>query len=261
MIINGEKIADEIVAELKKKPKPRKSLAVVQIGDEPTMVSFIKRKEKIARKLGVDFQIHRISTSIDNEGLRDKVSKIAGDPNCGGIVLQLPLPEHINRDEIIKAIPPEKDVDNLTGKSSVSAPAVGVVEEIIKTKNYQLKNKRAAVVGLGFLIGKPVSEWLRNKCSKLQTLESGSDFSTLKEANLVVSGVGLAGLIKPDMLRKDAVMIDFGYDFKSSKVYGDFDVSQLSNANGQLLSYTPTPGGTGPILVVKLFENFYKLNP
>jgi methylenetetrahydrofolate dehydrogenase (NADP+)/methenyltetrahydrofolate cyclohydrolase len=255
MIINGEKIAEEIIAELKKKPESKKFLAVVQVGDEPTMVSFIKQKEKIAKITGVGFQIYKYPADIKSDELKKEVLKIVGDENCGGVILQLPLPGHINRDEIISFLPPGKDVDNLTGRAPVLPPAAGVVEKILQTINYNPQTAKVAVVGTGLLVGKPVSGWLKSKCSELRTLSSGDDLGILKQADLVISGVGSAGLIKPEVLKEGAVVIDFGYDTKDGKLSGDFDTDSTT-----AVTYTPTPGGTGPVLVAKVFENFYRLN-
>ncbi|KKU94470.1 MAG: Bifunctional protein FolD [Candidatus Jorgensenbacteria bacterium GW2011_GWA1_48_13] len=259
MVIDGKKIAEEILGDLKTRPRPAKFLAAVLVGDEPAMVSFVKQKEKIARVLSVDFRIRRLPENIKESDLRTEVLKVAGDKNCGGLILQLPLPENVNRGEIIKIIPPEKDIDNLSGKSSVSSPAVGVVETIIQNLKFKIQNSRVAVVGLGFLIGKPVAEWLKGKCSELYSLDSSNDLGILKQADLVISGVGKAGFIKPEILKDGATVIDFGYDFKDGKISGDFDADSTTY-NLQPITYTPTPGGTGPILVAKLFENFYKLN-
>ncbi|MBI2515081.1 hypothetical protein HYV91_02785 [Candidatus Wolfebacteria bacterium] len=139
-------------------------------------------------------------------------------------------------------------------------PAVGVVEEIIHASGFTLHDSRVAVVGLGFLVGKPISEWLRDKTKELYLLDKGDDFSVLKNADLVITGVGQAGIIKPEMLKDGAGVVDFGYSIDTAgKIHGDFD-TQLPVTNYQLLRfYTKTPGGTGPILVAKLFENFYSL--
>ncbi|MBI2591404.1 MAG: hypothetical protein HYW34_01875 [Candidatus Brennerbacteria bacterium] len=139
-------------------------------------------------------------------------------------------------------------------------PAVGAVQEILFATSYSLLAKKVAVVGLGCLIGKPIATWLAGQCPEIYLLARGSDFNLLKQADLVISGVGKAGLIKPDMLKDDAGIIDFGYEYSGGKPAGDFDVSQLSDVKSQLAFYTPTPGGTGPIVVAKIFENFYKLN-
>ena len=138
-----------------------------------------------------------------------------------------------------------------------------------------LKNKIVAVVGRGFLVGKPIAEWLNGKCGKLIVLNSKSNLRDLQEADLVITGVGKAGLIKPTMLKPGAGVIDFGYDVKKirhekgemgKKIFGDFDSSSLVPNLSPLLShlsfsfYTPTLGGPDPILVAEIFKNFYKLN-
>jgi len=180
---------------------------------------------------------------------------------------------------VLNAVPREKDVDVLgeralgafyAGRNPVLPPAVGVLGEILRATNFDLQKSIVAVVGLGALVGKPVSMWLMRKVKGLHLLRSVSDFSVLKDADLVISGVGNVGLIKLEMLKPGAGVIDFGYDTKhetqnmehetsgGKKIYGDFDTSgHMLHAVG---FYTPTPGGTGPILVAEVFENFYKLN-
>jgi len=259
MLIDGRKIAEEIIGKLKTRPKPLKTLEVILVGVNADTESFIKQKDKIAKELGVDFKVHRLPEEVTEKVLREKVAALAGDENCGGIILQLPLPEKINRDKIIKAIPPEKDVDNLTGRASVLAPAALTVETIIQNLKFKIQDARVAVIGLGFLVGAPVAEWLKNKCAELYLLDKNGDWGILKQADLVVAGVGKAGIIKPSMLKDGATVIDFGYDFKDGKIFGDFDTKANEANKRKTISYTPTPGGTGPILVAKLFENFYKL--
>ncbi|MEE8131765.1 MAG: bifunctional 5,10-methylenetetrahydrofolate dehydrogenase/5,10-methenyltetrahydrofolate cyclohydrolase, partial [Candidatus Paceibacterota bacterium] len=209
-------------------------------------------------------------SGFQNDGLREFVLKIALLKNVGGVILQLPLPDNLNRHYILNVIPREKDVDVLgeralgafyTGRNPVLPPAVGVVDEILKAKNLKLKDSRVAVVGAGFLVGKPIAVWLMDKVKELAVFKRGSDLSELKNFDLVVSGVGQAGIIKPEMLKDGAGIIDFGYSVKNGKICGDLETNQLINKlTNQLSFYTPTPGGTGPILVVKIFENFYKLN-
>ncbi|MBI2033623.1 MAG: hypothetical protein HYT13_00810 [Candidatus Liptonbacteria bacterium] len=115
-----------------------------------------------------------------------------------------------------------------------------------------------AVVGTGFLVGKVIVTWLLGKVRELYVLDRGSDFGVLKNMDLIISGVGKAGLIKPEMLKSGALLIDFGYD----NGRGDFDAASLSSPTYNLkpITYTPVPSGTGPILVAKIFENFYSLN-
>ena len=273
-IIDGKQIAGEILERLKTLPKPGKFLAGVLVeatrstdstgspqassGQESASASFLKRKEKTAKELGIDFRLYRFPVDITNDALREEVGKIAAHKTCGAVIVQLPLPEQINRHYILNAIPREKDVDVLgeralgafyTGRNPVLPPPAGVVKAIIE-------NLRVVVVGRGLLVGRPVALWLMGQVRELIVLGRNADLSILKEADLVISGVGKAGIIKPDMLKPEAGVIDFGYD--SGR--GDFDSQLLAASSQQPTFYTPTPGGTGPILVAKLMENFYVLN-
>ena len=228
--------------------------------------------------MGVDFRIYKFpadltsspQAEIKNDDLRKEVGKIALLKPVGGVIVQLPLPTHLNRHYILNVIPREKDVDVLgeralgafyVGRNPVLPPAVGVVEEILQDTKYKIQDTKVAVVGLGFLTGKPIATWLMDKAKKISIFKRNNDLSELKEYDLIISGVGQAGIIKPEMLKKGAGIIDFGYSFdENGKISGDFD-TQLPITNYQLLNfYTPTPNGTGPILVAKIFENFYKLN-
>ncbi len=283
--IDGKKIASEIIGELKKKPKPEKFMAAVLVGSDTASVNFIKQKEKTAEELGVDFRLYNFSAGLNNDELREEVRKIAEHKTCGGVIVQLPLPEQINKHYVLNVIPREKDVDVLgeralgafyAGRNPVLPPAVGTVQTIFENCKLEIENCRVAVVGLGFLIGKPVGTWLMGKAKEIMLLDKFSDLSIIKNADVVVLGAGQAGLIRPEMLKDGAGVIDFGYNVaqapprtdadstrtnaETKKISGDFD-TQLPAISYQLLNfYTLTPGGTGPILVAKLFENFYALN-
>jgi len=274
IIINGKNIAQQIIADLKNKPKPTKKLVAVLVGENPASKSFLKQKERIAGELSVQSELKEFTENITEEYLKDEIKKIGEDKTVGGIILQLPLPQGFSREEIVKTINPEKDVDNLTGQSSVLAPAVEVVRDILSsviasersergnlTEEY-LKDKTVAVIGHGFLVGQPVAKWLQDQGIKYKIFDLGSDLAELKDYDLVVSGVGKAGLIKSEMLKEGAGAVDFGFDMKDGKISGDLDVSnfKLETLNLKLGFYTPTPGGTGPMLVAELFRNFYRLN-
>jgi len=302
-IIDGKAIAQKIIDKLKSQKTPEKILAVIQVGENPVSASFIKQKEKVAKELGVDFRLYEFDEGISQDNLRKEVVKISNLKKVGGIIIQLPLPKHINNQYVLNAIPREKDIDVLgeralgafyAGRNQILPPAVGVVEELLRTTNYELQIKKVAVVGLGRLVGKPIAVWLMKKCKELYLLDQESDLShsasflqqssgqagqaILKQADLVICGVGKAGIIKPDMLKNDASVIDFGYDINHEtynikhetsekeyenkiKISGDFDPSDVTSYMLHVTCfYTPTPGGTGPVLVAKIFENFYTLN-
>ncbi len=268
-IIGGKAIASDIIERLKSRPLPKRFLGAVLVGDDKSSISFLKQKEKTAKELGVDFRMYRFPKDITNDELRGEVGKIAAHKTCGGVIVQLPLPEHLNQYYVLNAIPKEKDVDVLcgqalgafyVGRSEVLPPAVGTVNEIISTLNIELENCSVAIVGLGILVGRPIANWIMRRAKETMLLRSTSDLIALKDADIVITGTGRAGLISPDMLKDGASVIDFGYGTVEGKYSGDLDARELAVRAERLGFYTPTPGGTGPILVAKLFENFYELN-
>ncbi len=261
--INCRKIAEEIIERLKSRPRPEKTMVAVLAGENPASLSFLKQKQKIAGQLGINFKIYGFPEKINGNDLKKEIEKISSLKEVGGIIIQLPLPSHLNRDLILSAVPAKKDVDVLAGHNQVLPPPIGVVKEILSNQKLSLKPLKVAVIGQGFLIGKPITDWIKDKCQKLYVLDEGDDFNILKQADLIISGVGKAGLFNIEDLNENATIIDFGYGIdENGKIKGDFNPSQLSNfpANQSSISYTPTPGGTGPILIAKLFENFYELN-
>ncbi len=269
MKIDGKNIADEIILRLKEEQKPKKILAIILVGDDSRSLSFIKQKEGAAEKLGIDMRLYKLKEILGNDGLRKEVGRISAQKTVGGVLVQLPLPSSLNEQYILNAIPREKDVDVLgeralgafyAGRNTVLPPAVSVVEEILNKMRIEPRNTTMAIVGLGSLIGKPISIWaIGQKFKEIILLRNGSDLTLMSAANIIISGVGRAGLIAPKILKKDAGIIDFGYSYSGDgKLSGDFDASD-EDAIEKLGFYTPTPGGTGPILVAKLMENFYKL--
>jgi methylenetetrahydrofolate dehydrogenase (NADP+)/methenyltetrahydrofolate cyclohydrolase len=283
MKIDGKKTAQEIIKKLKERSAPKAVFAAVLVGGDSASISFLKKKEETAKELGVDFRIYKFDEKIKNDDLRDKIGKLASSKSIGGIIIQLPLPEHLNKHYVLNAVPREKDVDVLgeralgafyADRNPILPPAVGVVEEIIKclpaealAKEGGLKTKKVAVIGRGLLVGKPASLWLQDRVAELSVFSSQTENmkDKLKDFDVIVSGVGKAGLFSAKDVKENALVIDFGYDFNPSagggKISGDFD--QVLNSEFLIrnsISYTPTPGGTGPVLVAKLFENFYELN-
>jgi methylenetetrahydrofolate dehydrogenase (NADP+)/methenyltetrahydrofolate cyclohydrolase len=276
-IVDGRKIATGVLARFREQPRQNRFLAAVLVGDDKSSVSFLTQKERTAKELGVDFRIYRFPADIKNDDLRREVGKIVAHKTCGGAIVQLPLPDHLNPHYILNVIPPEKDIDVLgertlgafsVGRSRVLPPAVGTVEEIIsnvrssmEVEPWKLENRSVAVVGLGLLVGRPIANWIMRRAKQTILLRSTSDLALLRGADIVITGVGKAGCIVPKMLADGAGVIDFGYGTLNGKYSGDLDTRDLAVSNRSPIAwYTPTPGGTGPILVAKLFENFYRLN-
>jgi len=276
MIIDGKTIANEIVSRLRVSPKPAKFFGAVLVGDDPASLNFLKQKERVAHELGIDFRLHQLPLGITTDALRAEIGRLAAPKTCGAFIVQLPLPAAINRYYVLNAIPREKDVDCLseqalgafyTERGKIAPPSVATVEEILRREYREFQNKpgvlrelKAVVIGAGFLIGKPVGFWLQNRVAELVVLDASvkNIHDKLGDADIVIAGAGHPGLFNTSHLKEGAIVIDFGFNRTADgKIIGDFDPSGAEEKN---IRYTKTPGGTGPVLVAKLYENFYALN-
>jgi methylenetetrahydrofolate dehydrogenase (NADP+)/methenyltetrahydrofolate cyclohydrolase len=277
MIIKGRPIADRIIQDLKTKLTAHpieKFMGAILVGGNPASINFLKQKEKVAKELGVDFRLYKLPEDITTDTLREEVGRLSRVKNCGGFIVQLPLPKHVNAQYIVNAVPKEKDVDLLgeaalgafySERHSIVPPAVGATIELLHAVSLQnLREVNVVLMGAGFLIGRPIGLYLQNKVKQLAILDSKVKDPNpwLKEADLVVSGVGKANLFSATQLKPGAIVFDFGCEEVGGKIVGDFDAEPLKaeSYNLEAISYTPTPGGTGPILVAKLYQNFYLLN-
>lgn len=258
MKIDGGQIASEILKKLKQKGSPEKTLAAILVGENKQSESFLRQKGKAAEELGVGFSVYKLSEELNDEELKTKIEEISNREDIGGVILQLPLPKGTDTEKAISSIPTKKDVDALGSASKVFPPAIEVVKEILERTNTDISKSSFAVVGVGRLVGKPVSDWLGGKCKKLYLIDEGNDLESVRDADVVISGAGVAGLINPGELKSGAGVIDFGYSYGEGVLSGDLRIENGEEPS-RIKFYTPTPGGTGPILVAKLFENFYKL--
>jgi methylenetetrahydrofolate dehydrogenase (NADP+)/methenyltetrahydrofolate cyclohydrolase len=243
VIVDGRKIAEEILAGIGEKLKGRTLGVVVNTGDVASD-SFVKTKERVAAGLGVT--LRRFTPEHIDEALA-----------CDGVVVQLPIQ---NADELIAKVPSHKDVDALGSNLLVRAPVAAAVAEIIARTGIDVRGKKAVVVGEGRLVGKPVFEMLQKMgaMASVVSLEQGAMLE-LRYADIVVSGAGSPGLIKPDMLKKGVILIDAGTSedaaSASRRIVGDCDPLCADVAS----VFTPVPGGVGPIAVAMLFKNLFTL--
>jgi methylenetetrahydrofolate dehydrogenase (NADP+)/methenyltetrahydrofolate cyclohydrolase len=288
MIIDGRKIADGILAEAAKEVKALRQtqgkppyLAAVLVGDDAGSRGFLELKKKGAEGIGIDFRIYEFPEKISNGELRKKLNQIVKATTCGGMIVELPLPPHLNTQAILNVVPEGKDPDVLSqkaqgaffaGRSEISPPSVETVKSILEEYKIEPKGKTAAVFGYGLLVGKPVSHWLASQGAAVTVInEFTSEPAELsKKADIIVSGVGKPGLIGPDMIKEGAVVIDFGYSGAKTQneilgspehsarqnVLGDVDFEEVGKKASLI---TPVPGGTGPIVVAAVLKNFVKM--
>ncbi len=261
MVINGKMLADKIIGQLKKEFKklPQLTVGAVLVGGNAASLSFIKQKAKMAEKSGTGFKVFKFSSRIAAARLKREILKLNNNKNINGIIVQLPLPKHVNPDKILAAINPKKDVDALSKRPLVLAPTAGAVDYVFKKYKINFKNQSILIIGRGRLVGQPVYKWLakENKQVKVIDIRQKNQLTKLaRKADIIISGAGKAGLIKGDAVKKGAVLIDFGFDKSGGKIMGDFDFESCAKKEKLI---TPVPGGMGPIMVAMLFKNLITL--
>ncbi len=247
MIIDGKKISEKILEELKNKIKKEKlklKLAVVLVGDDYASNVYINRKKIACEKVGIGFELFKFLSDISEGELKEKIKEIACKPEVSDIIIQLPLPDKFDAEDILNVIPNNKNTEFIS-------PVVSAVEKIFREYNISLKNKKIVLVGRGKSAGGPLADWFSKNNLKFYNMEE------IKNADIVISGVGKPGLITGDMIKKGAVVIDIGFSLdKNKKAKGDVDFESVSKKASYI---TPVPGGVGPITVACLLENLAKL--
>lgn len=260
MILDGkalsQKIENELIAKVTGLNKSV-TLAVVIVGDDPVSVKYINRKKAVGERVGVDVQLFEYEADITEADLTLEVSKLVARADIDGILVQLPLPDHINREKIINLIPPAKDPDSLGEDAKVPSPVVRAVQEILKFGQIELEGKKVVVVGQGKLVGKPVALWLASNGYDGTVVDSKVvDVGAItRHADILILGAGQPGLIKPDMIKEGVVIIDAATSEASGRLAGDADPACADKS----ALFTPVPGGVGPLTLVLLFANLLDL--
>ena len=269
MVVDGKKIAEDIKCELKRDVELLSHtpvLALVVAGEDPVIEKFIGIKKRFAKSIGVHIKEHRFSETIGTDVLLGKVEELALDESISGIIVQLPLPKHIEIDTILGAIPASKDVDVISkegvalfesGGSYILPPVVGAFAEIIKREKIEVKDKNVVVIGRGSLVGRPAALWFKTKGANVKILDKTVVDITLEvqKADILISGAGCPGLVKPKMLKDGVVLLDAGTSEASGRLAGDADPFCAEKCS----VFTPVPGGIGPITVAVLFRNLFIL--
>jgi methylenetetrahydrofolate dehydrogenase (NADP+)/methenyltetrahydrofolate cyclohydrolase len=261
-IFDGRALADSIYRQLLERrahiDRPIR-LGILVCDPDLATESFVRIKTKRAEALGVILERIDAPKGSRTEDLVVAVKRLA--TSTDGVVVQLPLPQAIDTDEVVGAIPRHKDVDALSPLFSeeermVRAPVALAIREILKSAGIDSKGKRAAVIGRGRLVGAPVTRMLEGEGAEVSsiTLEEGS-MDDLKHADIIVSGAGSPGLIKAGHLKVGAVLIDAGTAEQAGVIAGDADPRCIEVVS--LL--TPIPGGVGPVAVAMLFQNLFDL--
>lgn len=269
-VISGTQIAQEIreqitkeVAEIKASTGVTPGLAVVIVGENPASQVYVRQKEKACEETGIYSEKHALPADVSQEELLSLVERLNQERKIHGILVQLPLPEHLNETEVLYTIDPSKDVD---GFHPVSIGKMVIGEEtflsctpqgimvLLEKAGVDLSGKEAVVVGRSNIVGKPVSMLLLQKHATVticHTRTKDLAFHT-KRADVLVVAAGRPEVIKGDMVKEGAVVIDVGVNRVNDKLVGDVEFASVSE---KAAAITPVPGGVGPMTVTMLLQN------
>jgi len=279
-ILDGKQTAQSISNRLKEEiskyltqGKRAPKIDIILVGDDYASKMYVDMKSKKALDLGIQVNVHTYPKDISQEQVESVIKQLNEDINIDGIMVQLPLPNHIQESKILELISPDKDVDGLTstnlGKlfkndSSAIAPATakGVIE-LLKEYRVQIEGKRAVVIGRGDISGLPISAMLQNENATVTICHSRTQ--NLKEicskADILVSSIGRAEYINSEYVKEGSIVVDIGTNRNAQgKLVGDIDFNSVKDIAEYI---TPVPGGIGPMTIVCLFDNLieaYKKN-
>lgn len=272
-IIDGKQLSNQIKEQLKEKVIEFNNkynrditLAVILVGENPASQVYVKNKIKACEYIGIKSLSYKFPQTTSEKEVLELVDSLSNDNTVDGILVQLPLPQHINEDKVLSHISPEKDVDGFTsinignlllGKPcTVSCTPQGIIT-MLKSQNIELTSKNAVVIGRSNIVGKPISLLLlRENCtvtichSKTQNIDK-----ICKKADIIIAALGKPKFVTKNMVKKGAVVIDVGINRTENGLVGDVDYENVSKKTSYI---TPVPGGVGPMTIATLMENTYK---
>ena len=253
MIIDGKKASAALRKELKEKVS----------GEDPPSKIYVKNKEKSAVEVGINSEVIHYPDNIEEKVVLDKIKELNKNDKVSGILVQLPLPKHIDKRKVIETIDPSKDVDglhpvnvgNLTSGYDSTIPCTPLgCYLLIKNTEKNLNGKHAVIIGRSNLNGKPMTQLLlKENCTVTITHSKTKDLKAeCKRADIIVAAVGKPKLVKADWVKKDAIVIDVGINKTDSGLVGDVDFDEVSKIAKAI---TPVPGGVGPMTIACLLSN------
>lgn len=268
-LLEGRPIAEKIKEQLKKEIESFKTipaLATIQVGENSQAAIYLKSQKKLTKDLGIEFQEHLLLNSTTELELINYIDKLNKDKKVTGILLQLPLPSHINSKNIPIHINPLKDVEGMHpenvgqaifGKMRIGSCTALAVMELIQSTGVDLYGKEAVIVGHSEIVGKPVSLLLLDRFATTTTChiatgQRGYLPTHVKRAEILVVAVGKPGIIQGEWVQEGAIVIDVGINRMGDKIVGDVEFEKAFERAGYI---TPVPGGVGPVTVVMLMRN------
>ncbi|HEO3236508.1 TPA: bifunctional methylenetetrahydrofolate dehydrogenase/methenyltetrahydrofolate cyclohydrolase [Streptococcus agalactiae] len=273
-LIDGKALSQKMQAELGRKVERLKEqhgiipgLAVILVGDNPASQVYVRNKERSALEAGFKSETLRLSESISQEELIDIIHQYNEDKSIHGILVQLPLPQHINDKKIILAIDPKKDVDGFhpmntghlwSGRPMMVPCTPAGIMEMFREYHVDLEGKHAVIIGRSIIVGKPMAQLLLDKNATVTLTHSRTRnlSEVTKEADILIVAIGQGHFVTKDFVKEGAVVIDVGMNRdENGKLIGDVVFEQVAEVASMI---TPVPGGVGPMTITMLLEQTYQ---
>lgn len=272
-VINGKKISSEIKDELKSRVAELKAegktiaLAVIQVGNDPASSVYVGNKKKACAYIGIESLSYELEEQTTEDELLKLIDKLNMDDKVNGILVQLPLPKHIDENKVIQAISPKKDVDGfhmqnvgalcVGGDGYVSCTPLGIIE-LLKRSGISIEGKNCVVLGRSNIVGKPMSLLLLRENGTVTVCHSRTqDIKTItRQADILVVAIGKPRFVDETFIKEGAVVIDVGiHRNEENKLCGDVDFERVAPHTSAI---TPVPGGVGPMTIAMLMNNCVK---
>lgn len=268
-VLDGKELAKGVLAQAKNEIDNlleqgfRPKLAVIQVGDDPASSLYVEKKKIACQALGIDFDFYPYDEKIAQKDLLNTIRELNDKFHTHGILVQLPLPGHLDREKTLNAISPLKDVDGFTsfnlgllehGKEGfVSCTALGILK-LVESTGLKLEGSNACIVNHSVVVGRPLASLLLNRGATVTVCHehTANLAAHTSMVDLIVTAVGKPGLIRAEMVRDGAVVIDAGISRREARVLGDIDFEAVSEKASFV---TPVPGGVGPMTVACLMKN------
>ena len=266
-LINGQKISNKILAGLKRKTEKLKTkpfLAVILIGKNPASNLYVKIKEKRAKEINIGFKKYLLPGKTKQSKIIGLITELNNNPKVTAILVQLPLPRHLDTYKIISTIDPNKDADGLHPKHlnqlkrgqtpSILPATTGAIIEALKSTRINLKNKSVAIVGKSKIVGLPTYYYLKKRVKQINIYNSKTKNlpGKCKRTDILIVAIGQPNFITANYVKKNAIIIDVGINKVSGKTVGDVDFESVKKKAAWV---TPVPGGIGPLTVSMLLKN------
>lgn len=268
-LLDGKTLANDILDKLSLKVKQldtAPNLVVIQVGNDPASSVYVRNKERTAERVGINSETVKLSKHITQDELLGIIDKYNHFTDVNGILVQLPLPKHIDEQTILEAISPMKDVDgfhplnvgklNIGQKQMIPSTPAGIME-LLKANHIELEGKHVVIVGRSNIVGKPLAHLLLEANATVTIAHSKTkDLKHLtKQADILVVAVGQPELITEDYVKDGTVVIDVGINRTESGLKGDVD---FNNVKSKVAAITPVPGGVGPMTIAMLMNQTYQ---